>query len=95
VSEAFIKKLAADVVQHPVFKEAMQTAVTDVLTKTLQSSHAGREFRLYVPKLGNVKREERAGLIRSQFNGENIKELAKQHGISVRQVRRIVEGGKK
>lgn len=91
MSEAFIKKLAADVVQHPAFVRAMQIAVTDVLTSTLQSGHAGQELRLYVPKFGKEQRAQRAILIRSQYTGDNCAALAEAHGLSIRHIRRIVK----
>jgi len=46
--------------------------------------------RVYLPKRDARRRVERDAAIRAQFNGRNTDELARQHGIHVRTVRRIV-----
>lgn len=91
MSNRFIKSLASDVVRNPTFVRAMEAAVSECLTQTMKDQSAGSVLRLYVPKVGSVQRSQRAALLRAQYTGSNIKELAEKHGLSVRHVRRIVK----
>lgn len=50
-------------------------------------------FRITIPTLEDLDREERDRRIRIIFNGINIEELSERFGISKRQVRRIVTDG--
>ncbi len=90
MSEAFIRRLAAQVVRHPTFTTAVESAVVEVLTTTLRSEFSGTELRLYVPRVGTEERARRAREIRALWNGANLAFLAAKYGLSERQVRRIV-----
>lgn len=46
---------------------------------------------IYIPTYGSVFRKVRNREILSRYNGENIRELAKEYDMSINQVRRIVE----
>jgi len=50
-------------------------------------------FRITIPTLEDLHREERDSRIKLIFNGGNISELAERFGISKRHVRRIVTDG--
>lgn len=91
MSEAFIRRLAAQVVRHPSFTTAVESAVVEVLTTTLRDELAGQTLRLYIPKTGTFERVRRAREIRAQYAaGMSIGALSARHGISERQVQRIV-----
>lgn len=91
MSEAFIRRLAAQVVRHPSFTTAVETAVVEVLTTTLRDELGGQTLRLYIPKTGTFERAKRAREIRAQFAaGVSIAVLASRYGISERQVQRLV-----
>jgi len=49
-------------------------------------------LRVSVPDLHDLAREERNIRMRAQFDGRNYFELAFRFGISVRQVRNIIDG---
>lgn len=49
----------------------------------------------YLPKLSRLERQRRNAAIRAAFDGRNLPELAKKHGISERRVRQIVSAHKK
>lgn len=65
--------------------DALAAALLDRLTLRLGSS------QMYLPRTDPRKRAQRNAAIRAAFNGRNIAELARQHGISPRRVRQIVE----
>ena len=48
---------------------------------------------IYVPKADKICRAARDRAIRSEFNGNNYRELAKKHGLTVVWIRAIVAGG--
>ena len=50
-------------------------------------------FRITVPTIKDLEREETYRRIRAKFNGANINELAEQYGITPRHTRRIVNEG--
>lgn len=50
-------------------------------------------FRITVPTIKDLTRDEIHRRIRAKFNGANHKELAEQYGITTRHVRRIVNEG--
>lgn len=86
----FIKDLAKRVVEHPAFSKAVADVVATVLEEQLRTKFGGAE--LYVPKrAGSQSRAERDRLIRAQFNGGNYREIAQKFGLTVRQIRRIVD----
>lgn len=91
MSEAFIRRLASQVVRHPSFTSAVECAVVEVLTTTLRDELGGQTLRLYIPKTGTFARAQRAREIRSMHAaGTAIGALASRYGISERQVQRIV-----
>lgn len=47
--------------------------------------------RVYIAKAARSDRENRDQLIRREFTGANIAELAKKHGLNARHVRRILQ----
>lgn len=46
---------------------------------------------VYIAKRSKARRQEAHEALRRDFNGINLREVAKRHGFSVRQARRIVE----
>ena len=49
--------------------------------------------QVYVPSIGSLERERIAQEIRAKFNGRNTRALAREYGVSVRWVQRLLEGG--
>lgn len=47
--------------------------------------------QVYVAKRSKARRQEAHEALRRDFNGINLREVAKRHGLSVRQARRIIE----
>lgn len=47
--------------------------------------------QVYVAKRSKARRQEAHEALRRDFNGINLREVAKRHGFSVRQARRIIE----
>jgi Mor family transcriptional regulator len=66
-------------------------ALAEALLDRLRVSLGGE--RLYLPKRDQQRRAGRDAAIRAQFNGRNIGELARKHGVSARWVRKIVGSG--
>jgi len=50
--------------------------------------------KIYLPKSDWRQRARRNAAIRAKFKGNNIDELAREHGLSERWIRRIVAGGR-
>ena len=49
--------------------------------------------QVYVPSIGSLERERIAQEIRAKFNGRNTRALAREYGVSVRWVQRLLVGG--
>lgn len=47
--------------------------------------------QVYIAKRSKARRQEAHEALRRDFNGSNLREVAKRHGFSVRQARRITE----
>lgn len=48
--------------------------------------------QVYVPSIGSLERERIAQEIRAKFNGRNTRALAREYGVSVRWVQRLLVG---
>lgn len=66
--------------------EVVERAVEESLIKNF----AGERVGVFVPKVSRRMRRERRQYIQKNFNGRNTKQLARDTGLSARQVRRIV-----
>lgn len=100
-NRGWVRELSARVVANPEFASCVMTAtdrssVELTLSRLLKEeltrvSGGGLSVRIYAPQTrGREQSEERARIIRAQFTGANVKDLARRHGISERQIRRIV-----
>lgn len=95
MSEEFINRLAGQVVRHPAFTAAIERTVADVLAVVLREQFAGEEVRMYVPKMGPSKRNERAeAIVKEGASGLPVAELAKRHGLTPRRVNQILAAGR-
>jgi Mor family transcriptional regulator len=81
--DMLLHRLCAD------FGEAKGTAIADTITEELGG------LRLSFPHRRRMSRETRDMRMRARFRGDNYDELAADFGLSPRQVRNIIEKGKK
>ena len=81
------EELAAAAVCHGVERvEDLTEALVDRYVQRLGGGY------VYVATQHGLKRKQVAAEIRQRFNGVNIRELSRVYGLSIRHVRRIVEG---
>lgn len=90
-----MRQLSMQVASHPriigAVTEAIKVNLPSVIEIVMHELYPGEEVRLYGHK-NNPPSERRArdDAIRVEFNGRNIKALAKKYGVSPSQVYRIV-----
>jgi len=70
----------------------MEIAVGGVLQTVITANFAGERFSLYAAKRPASQRQARDIAIRSSWNGKNCEQLAKQHSLTPRMVRKIAKG---
>lgn len=63
---------------------AARTLVEQMLQTAASLGHAGSEY--YLPSLQHMTRAERNSRIRAEFNGQNLREICRRYGVSVRTV---------
>jgi len=98
MSDLMLKNLAAACA--PRIAEHVETAVKDavnshlpaIIEAVLRERYPGETLRLYVSKRPGGMRRVRDEAIRAKFNGRNVKELANEFHLSMRQVFRIATG---
>lgn len=64
------------------------------IEQVLREQFPGETVRLYIPKRSVSSRRDRDNMIRAKYTGKNGKELAKETGLSIKQVHRIGVGSK-
>lgn len=74
---ALSRCLGCDTASWPVTPKQMADALREEI---------GGDF-IYVPAVGKAERNQ---IIRSKFNGRNLRELGKEFNLSVRQIQNIV-----
>lgn len=79
--------LTASIIRGFSLTESAAAALADQLTVEMRREAGGGP--IYIP---GPNREARNSKIRAAFHGNNHNELAKAHGLSRRQVERIVSG---
>ena len=70
------------------FGTADGEAMASALVSRIITRMAGTRF--YVPSVSARQRQQEHAAIRRKFTGANMQELAKEHGMSPRHLRRIV-----
>lgn len=86
----FFRDLAKQIIHSQSFVDSMTDMMAVEIEKQLQGIAGGD--RLYIPKtISRDDIEARNRIIRSQFNGRNLHDLAKTFALNVRQIRRIVQ----
>lgn len=80
--------LTASIIRSFALKESAAAVLADQITMEMRREAGGGP--IYIPA---PMREARNAAIRAAFRGNNHDELAAQHGISRRQVERIVSAG--
>lgn len=83
-----ITELAHRVAQDARFQAAIADALAVVLAEHMRAEFGGD--RIYISKKAGQSLAERDAAIRSAFNGTNYAMLAREHSITPRQVRRIL-----
>ena len=81
------EELAAAALCHGV--ERVEDLTEELVRRYVQRLGGGY---VYVTTQHGLKRKQMAEEIRHRFNGINIRELSHIYGLSIRHVRRIVEG---
>jgi len=81
------EELAAAAVCHGV--ERVEDLTEALVTRVVQRLGG---VQVYVPAEHRLRKQKVAEEIRQRFNGRNVRELSKAYGLSVRHVRRILEG---
>lgn len=85
-----LRELIRQTILAASLPETISEHLSVEIERQLRIVHAGEH--LYMPKTGSRSDKEiRNELIRAQFNGRNHEELARQHALTVRQVRRILQ----
>lgn len=81
------EELAAAAICHGV--ERVEDLTEALVTRVVQRLGGGY---VYVSTEHRLRKKQVAEEIRQRFNGINIRELSRIYGLSIRHVRRIVEG---
>lgn len=68
--------------------ELLATALADEIARGIRGEAGGSE--IYIPTMTKVERDERNAEIRRAFRGDNHDQLAREYGLSRRQVERIL-----
>lgn len=84
------RRIAAVIGKRVAESDAFLVLLADLVVIALRDLAAGRE--LYIPVPDKTARDEE--IIR-KFNGRNIKELAREFGLSRRRIYSILESGRK
>lgn len=85
----FTRELARQIILSPSFVDTMTDLFAIEIEKQLRHTAGGD--RLYVPKTSSAEdKAHRNKMIRAQFNGRNLLELASTYGLTERHIRRIV-----
>lgn len=98
MSDLMIKNLAAACA--PRIAERVETVVVEtvraelpaIIEAVLRERFPGQSLRLYVSKHPGGMRKVRDEAIRAKYNGSNVRALAAEFGLSMRQVFRIATG---
>ena len=93
-----IRDLATRAAGHPNIEKAVNQALRaelpGVIESILRDMYPGETLRLYVPKRSVTSRGERDRLIRQEYNGRNVKQLATKYGLTPRMVFNVVAAGR-
>ena len=85
----FCRDLATQIILSPSFVAAMTDMMAVEIERQLRGIAGGDT--LYIPKTTSRDDiEARNAIIRAQFNGRNIDDLARRFALTARQIRRIV-----
>lgn len=96
----WIRDISASVVRHPDFvmavitsrdRDEVEAVLSRLLKEALAERRRGEQIRMYVPQGGGREAAEiRNRRLREAWRGDNLRELARDSGLSERQVRRVV-----
>jgi Mor family transcriptional regulator len=96
MSDLMLKNLAAACAPRlaervdTVVRETVRAELPAIIEAVLRESYSGETLRLYVSKRPGGMRKVRDEAIRAKYNGRNLKVLAHEFGVSLRQAFRIV-----
>lgn len=82
------EELAAAAVCHGV--ERVEDLTEELVRRYVQRLGG---VQVYVPSIGSLERERIAHEVRSKFSGRNTRALAREYGVSVRWVQKLLEAG--
>lgn len=80
------EELAAAAVCHGV--ERVEDLTEALVTRVVQRLGG---VQVYVPSIGALERERISQEVRSKFNGRNTRALAREYGVSVRWIQRLLQ----
>jgi Mor family transcriptional regulator len=83
------RKIANQIINSSDFKIALEHAMATEVERAIKAEAAGDRF--YVAKKSRDDIKHRNNLIRAQFNGRNIDQLAKDFNLKPRQIRNILK----
>ncbi len=81
------EELAAAAICHGV--ERVEDLTEALVSRVVQRLGG---VQVYVPSIGSLERERIAQEVRVKFNGRNTRALAREYGVSVRWVQKILAG---
>lgn len=85
----FSRDLAQQIIRSSAFLETLTDLMATEIENQLRAAAGGD--RIYIPKTTSLEdKHTRNQMIRDQFTGANLDDLAVRYSITVRQVRRIV-----
>lgn len=85
----FTRELAKQIILSQNFVDTMTDLVAIEIEKQLKGMAGGDT--LYIAKTGSIDdKAARNKIIKAQFNGRNLIELANRFGLTERQIRRII-----
>ncbi len=83
-----IRRAAINIVSSKAFLDTFSNLLTTEIERQLRAEAGGD--RLYIAKTcDSAEKCDRDSLIKSEFTGNNLAQLAKKHNLSHRQIRRI------
>ena len=84
----------ADALQSPSFSMSETVAMDlaqSIIRAAAERGHAGSDY--YLPLLRNMDRAERNAMIRTEFKGNNLREVCRKFGVSKTTVYRACRRG--
>lgn len=87
---SLVYEITAAIQEEVGMAEAFASQIAEAITRGIRRRLGGNH--IYVPKFnGMQEKRERDALIKREFNGSNLNELMKRHGLSKTQIYEIAK----